>query len=51
VLADKHRAPHNAAFYHLRRGDTIRIGPTDEKSDGLALRADSPVAVMRDGPP
>jgi hypothetical protein len=49
VLADKHRAPHNHAFFDLQRGDVVRIGATDEKGDGLALKADSAVELLRDG--
>jgi hypothetical protein len=48
ALAEKHRAPHNEKFFSLTRGDLIRIGPTAEKGDGLALTPDSPVEKLGD---
>ncbi|MBX5482431.1 MAG: methyltransferase domain-containing protein [Myxococcaceae bacterium] len=46
ALQEKHRTAKNAAFFHLRRGDVIRIGATEEKGDGFALRPDSEVKVI-----
>lgn len=46
ALQQKHRTAANAAFFHLRRGDLVRLSETEPKGDGLALGERSEVAVV-----
>jgi SAM-dependent methyltransferase len=41
AMQDKHRSDANATFFHLHRGDVVRVGTTDEKGDGFALNDSS----------
>ena len=45
ALQEKHRAPHNAAFFRLQRGDIIRLTQTKPRGDGLSLDERSEVTV------
>lgn len=46
ALQEKHRTDANAAFFHLQRGDVIRISETEEKGDGFAMNERSQVEVI-----
>ncbi len=43
ALQEKHRHPGNEVFFQLHRGDVVRVGETEEKGDGFALREGSTV--------
>jgi SAM-dependent methyltransferase len=46
AMQEKHRAPANEAFFHLQRGDVLRVDATEEKGDGFALGPTSQVKVI-----
>lgn len=47
ALQDKHRTAANERFFHLQRGELVRLGGTaDEKGDGLGLTDGSTVEVI-----
>jgi len=37
ALQEKHRTDDNGVFFHLHRGDVVRVSETEEKGDGFAL--------------
>ncbi|MCI0571808.1 MAG: small ribosomal subunit Rsm22 family protein [Myxococcaceae bacterium] len=46
ALQEKHRTQANEAFFHLHRGDVVRVTETEERGDGLALNERSEVRVV-----
>lgn len=46
ALQEKHRTDQNASFFHLNRGDIVRITETEPRGDGLALDDRSEVKVV-----
>jgi SAM-dependent methyltransferase len=46
ALQDKHRSEQNAEFFHLQRGDVVRVTEAEARGDGLALKDRSAVAVI-----
>lgn len=46
ALQEKHRQPHNEAFFRLNRGDVISMGATEPKGDGLGLNENTDVKVL-----
>lgn len=46
AMQEKHRTEKNEQFFHLHRGDIIRITDTEPKGDGLALDDRSEVKVV-----
>ena len=49
VRLDRDAAPCNAALDSLRRGDLVRLGPTERRGDGLRLGAGSAVEPIAPG--
>lgn len=47
ALQDKHRTDGNQRFFHLQRGEIVRLGGTaEEKGDGVGLNESSTVEVI-----
>lgn len=46
ALQEKHRTEANASFFHLHRGDVIRVTQTEPKGDGLGLSEQSEVKLV-----
>jgi hypothetical protein len=46
ALQEKHRTDANARFFHLRRGDVVRVSETEPRGDGLALTERSEATVV-----
>jgi SAM-dependent methyltransferase len=47
ALQDKHRTEGNARFFHLQRGEVIRLGGvTEEKGDGVGLSNETTIELV-----
>jgi ribosomal protein RSM22 (predicted rRNA methylase) len=46
ALQEKHRTAANAAFFHLGRGDVVRVTEAEPRGDGLSLSERSEVHVL-----
>jgi hypothetical protein len=47
ALQDKHRTEGNTRFFHLQRGEVIRLGgTTEEKGDGVGLSDQTTIELV-----
>ena len=46
AMQERHRSEATGRFFHLLRGDVVRIAGTEERGDGLALGEGSTVEVV-----